>query len=323
MLWRREGRRDTGGRGEITHMIQIATHLLRSTLSTQRYHGRAGIEHLGRSPSSPLAMDPPVPSSPLLSSLSAYSPTLEWVILSFNQDTITPTDYPFICSITVAIYLLYFLICYTFIKEKKRLAWCISLLNSCITTLICIVYALVKTLTSRGLFNANLDIEMIHGNDNISTITCLMFFCVNLLDLLLGLIFYRSCLGLMTTYVHHTLYMWLMVFLLTGNGFFTSTPTPFSMAFIWCLIEELPTFLLALGSVFPSYRADLSFGVSFFFLRLLYHCYLFLLMVRLQTYTPILFLYGLTFVMHLEWFRAWFTKYGLSYLVTKKSKRAD
>lgn len=245
---------------------------------------------------------------------------LHWTLRPFLQNTIPPSQYPSICLLTTALYLLYFSLCLALIKEKKRLAWCISLLNSSVTTLICIAYALVKTLASRGLFNAHPTLEMIHGNDDVSTVTCLMFLCVNLLDLLLGLVFYRSCLGIMTTYVHHTLYMWLMVFLLTGNGGFTSTPTPFSMAFIWCLVEEFPTFLLALGSVFPSYRADLLFGVSFFLLRLVYHCYLFLLMVRLQTYSPILFLYGLTFVMHLEWFRAWFTKYGLSYLGMAKKK---
>jgi hypothetical protein len=267
-------------------------------------------------------MDPST-SSPLLSSISSASPALNWFVSSFNEDTITPGDYPFICFVTAAIYILYFLICYSFIREKKRLAWCISLLNSSITTLICIAYTLIKTLTSRGLFNANMDIEMIHGNDNISTITCLMFFSVNLLDLVLGLLFYRSCLGLMTTYVHHTLYMWLMVYLLTGNGLFISSPTPASMAFIWCLIEEFPTFLLALGSVFPAYRSDLLFGVSFFFLRLVYHCYLFLLMVRVQSYTSILVLYGLTFAMHLEWFRAWFTKYGSTYLLSGNKNKQN
>jgi hypothetical protein len=232
----------------------------------------------------------------------------------FNRYTLSLEDYRTVCLYTFACYLSYFSLCYLFVKEKKRLAWCISLLNSLSTTLLCVVYCSVKTYTSTGIFNSNATPFTIRGNDNVSAIACAVFGCVNVLDLALGLLFYRSQLGLMTTYVHHTLYTWLMFFLVTGNGLFVTTPSPFSPAFIWCLIEEVPTFLLALGSIFPSLRADLSFGVSFFLLRLVYHSFLFLLMVRLEAYPPVLFLYGLTFAMHLEWFRVWFKKYGNGYL---------
>jgi hypothetical protein len=246
--------------------------------------------------------------------------TADWTA-DFNRYTLTLDNYRTVCLSTIVVYLAYFSLCYLLIKEKKRLAWCITLLNSLSTTLLCLVYCSVKTYTSTGIFNSNVTLLMIHGNDNISAITCTVFACVNILDLILGLIFYRSQLGLMTTYIHHSLYTWLMFFLVTGNGLFVTTPTPFSMAFIWCLIEEFPTFLLALGTIFPSLRADLSFGVSFFLLRLLYHSFLFLLMVRMEAYTPMLFLYGLTFAMHLEWFRVWFKKYGVGYLSTASNSR--
>ncbi len=163
--------------------------------------------------------------------------------------------------------------------------------------------------------------HLIHRNDNVSACVCTIFAVVNILDLVLGLIFYRSQLTLMTTYIHHSLYTWLMFFLVTGNGLFVSTPTPFSVAFIWCLIEELPTFLLAFGSLFPSLRSDLLFGGTFFFLRLVYHSVLCLVMARMGAYTPILVLYGLTFLMHVVWFQTWYTKYGKKYLFPSQNEK--
>ena len=38
-------------------------------------------------------------------------------------------------------------------------------------------------------------------------------------------------------------------------------------------LEELPTWLLAAGAMFPSLRTDLGFGASFFLLRICYHFY--------------------------------------------------
>ena len=39
-----------------------------------------------------------------------------------------------------------------------------------------------------------------------------VFQVANVLDLVYGLIFYREQLGFLTTYFHHTIYTWLMVF---------------------------------------------------------------------------------------------------------------
>lgn len=251
-------------------------------------------------------------------------PTISWEIFlaSFNEYTLTTSDYHATLFYSTLFYLLYFFICYgLFFNEKKRLAWCISLFNSFTTTLISIIYIIVKTYTGTGILNSSSTLDAVHGNDNISAITCTIFAVVNILDLTLGLIFYRSSLGIMTTYIHHTLYLWLMYLLITGNGLFLTTPTPFSMAFIWCLVEELPTFLLALGSIFPACRSDILFGASFFILRLVYHVYLFLLMMRMGAYRVMLVLYGITFIMHVEWFRTWFTKYGINYFRSSESKK--
>jgi hypothetical protein len=37
---------------------------------------------------------------------------------------------------------------------------------------------------------------------------------------------------------------------------------------------EVPTMILSLGRVFPQYRQDLAFGLSFFVFRIVYHSWL-------------------------------------------------
>lgn len=132
------------------------------------------------------------------------------------------------------------------------------------------------------------------------------------MDILFGLLLYREHLGILTAYFHHAMYTWLMVFAITGNGGFTSTPGSFTTAFMFCTIEELPTFILALGSIAPAWRSDLGFGISFFFLRIVYHCGILFHEVYTGGYTPMIFLIVLTLGMHLNWFSAWITKYAFT-----------
>ena len=95
--------------------------------------------------------------------------------------------------------------------------------------------------------------------------------------------------------------------------------TPFSNLFLLAAIEELPTFLLALGSMFSVFRTDLGFGLSFFLLRICYHLYLFTLGMKIGIETPVIGVFVLTLTMHLNWFYAWVSKYG----VAKKKKDVD
>ncbi len=176
--------------------------------------------------------------------------------------------------------------------------------------LIGVVYLVVKRSEYVKVFSFQTpDKYLFHGIDNVSALTCIWFALANVIDLAFGLVFYRKQLGLITAYFHHSVFIWMMVAATTGNGGFL-TVTPFAPAFTAMLIEEFPTFLLALGSVFPSMRSDLGFGVSFFLLRIALHvCYL-AYGVFSGIDKPVIGLYVLTLVMHLNWFYAWVTKYG-------------
>lgn len=196
-----------------------------------------------------------------------------------------------------------------FRKDTKRLAWTISLINSFLLTVIGLIYLWYKFPRFNEIFsfgdNAR---EHIHSINNYATLTCLWFGLVNIFDLVFGTIFYPKYCGLVTAYVHHTAFIWIMWTCTTGNGLFL-TCTPFATLFHLTLIEELPTFLLSLGSMVPSLRTDLGFGITFFFCRILYHGYFFLYGLKSGVDPVVIGIFTLTMTLHLSWFYTWFVKY--------------
>ncbi|ODN83270.1 hypothetical protein L202_01442 [Cryptococcus amylolentus CBS 6039] len=81
-------------------------------------------------------------------------------------------------------------------------------------------------------------------------------------DLSIGYFTYRNQIGLLTGWVHHTVYIGLMVYLLNSEH---------SAIFMAGCVMELPTFDLAMSNLFPKSRDDLRFLVSFFVFRIAYH----------------------------------------------------
>ena len=195
-------------------------------------------------------------------------------------------------------------------NEEKKLAWSLSMVNSGIMSLIGIVY-LVEKLPSypRFFFLGDNGIRPFHGLNNVAVLVNIWFALANIVDLLFGMIFYPRFLGLLTAYIHHSVFIWIMWTSATGNGFFLQA-TPFAPAFSLMLIEEIPTFLLAVGSIFPSLRTDVGFGLTFFLLRICYHSYVFAYAIYSGVEVVALVLYTLTLALHIFWFYGWFTKYS-------------
>ena len=213
---------------------------------------------------------------------------------------------------------------YFIIQPAKRYAWAISLLNSFCMCIVGAIYVVLKNNQHPNMFYFNYDADsLFYGRDNLGLLICIWFGLANALDFIYGLILYRVHLGFLTTYVHHSIFIWLMYFCSTRNGFFVTAPSPFIPAFCIMLIEEIPTFLLALGTVFPSFRTDLGFGVTFFLLRIVYHAYITTYAIYAQVTTSIIVLYLLTLTMHCNWFYAWVTKYGRKSLGRGKAAKAD
>ena len=211
---------------------------------------------------------------------------------------------------------------------EKKLAWMVSLVNSFVMTVGGVLYLAVKlppVLTALGKGNFLIGEKVFHEPlSNFAALLCMWFLMANVFDLVFGLLFYRRQLGFLTAYVHHSVFIWTMVAATTGNGGFL-TCRPFASAFMYVIIEELPTFLLALGSVVPACRTDLGFGLTFFLFRIAYHVGFFGLALynRQKVDTPVIVLYSLTLAMHVNWFYNWVIKYGMGGGKTKAKKEDE
>lgn len=223
----------------------------------------------------------------------------------FNEYTLTQSQFQIAGAIFSSILIaIGFYGVVKFDNVKKR-AWVISFVNSFITMIVGVIYLWNKIPQYPELLSFQLvNPKFYNSLDNFAVLACLWFFLACLFDILFGLVFYRQQLGLLTAYIHHTVFMWIMVTGITGNGIFL-TCEPFAPSFVYMLIEELPTFLLALGSIYPEYRTDIGFGITFFLLRLVYHFYHLAFALKNKVPVIIIVLYSMSGLLHINWFYGW------------------
>lgn len=123
--------------------------------------------------------------------------------------------------------------------EEKRISWLISLINSLVMTILGVVYLAAKVPVLEGLFLYNSHAsEIFHSpTSNFTALTCLWFGIANVLDLILGFIYYKKYLDTLTAFVHHSVFIWIMVTCTTGNGIFIQVSSIFIYAYIYTHIS--------------------------------------------------------------------------------------
>ena len=143
-------------------------------------------------------------------------------------------------------------------------------------------------------------------------------------DLAIGTIYYRSQIGLLTGWVHHTVYMvlveiairrsWSHIFCLCAAmevRFFLVQNFQHNKNFddVGKKKKKIPTFILGFMTLYPELRSNVVFAVTFFLTRILFHIALgvsyFLQDNRIQatggSYVPSLLLVSI-FPLHAMWF---------------------
>lgn len=120
-------------------------------------------------------------------------------------------------------------------------------------------------------------------------------------DLVIGAIYYRSSIGLLTGWIHHIAYIALLAHLSARN---------LSPIFHLFSVLEFPTLVLSLGNLDKRNRHDILFGTSYFFTRLVFHGFLiFQMAVAHFTSVPQLshaYIYPLLVLpVHVHWMRGW------------------
>ncbi|KAG8221385.1 hypothetical protein J3R82DRAFT_1561 [Butyriboletus roseoflavus] len=84
-------------------------------------------------------------------------------------------------------------------------------------------------------------------------------------DLTMGMLFYRSKVNLLTGWIHHSVYVFIVEYAIQQH---------WSHIFCLCAVMEVrtfPTFVLAIGSIIPRLRSDVFFALCFFTTRIALH----------------------------------------------------
>jgi hypothetical protein len=200
-----------------------------------------------------------------------------------------------------------FFIVKQFWHTTKQQAWFIMLLSSFVLTVAGFCYA-----GSAELDPSLWTEEYMFGDDRKSRTILLFFTACNVMDLTLGYFYYRDFLYPLTTIAHHIFFIF-SVLIFLGVHHTRGYPVTF--------VFELPTLILSIGTVWPSMRSDMAFGVTFMFTRILYHI---LTIYRFAVMHP----HGLAwkvlcmpFMLHAFWIKNWIQ--GMIRRKDKKDKKAQ
>eukprot|EP00043_Microstomoeca_roanoka_P022074 m.255991 g.255991 ORF g.255991 m.255991 type:complete len:251 (-) comp20679_c0_seq1:207-959(-) len=180
-------------------------------------------------------------------------------------------------------------------KTTRGLSWFLSSVVAAVQSFLGLMYAV-------DFLRIPFDPNTTWSDDRISRFSNTFFGVFMLLDLFLGAIFYPKYLDPLSGWVHHTYYVLLIVHLLNGRATRVMMPG---------YSEEIPTLLLALGSIFPQLRNDLLFGLLFFVTRILFHIYYSAHLIasyRVHDHPAVLWTAitcMIAIAMHLYWFFGW------------------
>lgn len=156
-------------------------------------------------------------------------------------------------------------------------------------------------------------IEYIYSENFVTRVIIIFFTASNVMDLGLGVFQYPKHLDILTSYIHHLFYTAFMLVILFSN---------YSRGFVICFCMELPTFVLAIGTVYNSLRSDLLFGISFFITRILFNIYQAYMLRQLHPDGMIWRTCVLVLCFHIYWFVTWWRKYGVT-SVSSSSKKSQ
>ncbi|KAI8975050.1 hypothetical protein BDF20DRAFT_836488 [Mycotypha africana] len=191
-------------------------------------------------------------------------------------------------AVSVIVFCSWFTLFYKKVARTEReTAYSCALLSSSVTFTCSL--PLVYTLLTNG---GNLSDILMYRTWTVLATTFFMAFLF--LDLILGSIFYRNKLEWLTSWVHHIVYLGTLTWAIHQQ---------YCSIFIMMCSLELPTFLLALGSVRSQFRRDYLFATAFVSTRIIFHAYAIRCAYRMDaSFNPIVMALSAFFPIHCFWF---------------------
>lgn len=136
---------------------------------------------------------------------------------------------------------------------------------------------------------------------NLQILTVLTFLSYLISDCVIGYFYYHKYMCSLSGYLHHFVYIVLNILAIYTNNF---------PLFVLFLIEELPTFLMGIGSFNSKFRSNMMFGIAFFITRILLHIYL---IYQLKGHSYMVSGLAISVLpMHIYWFYGWLKKYAFN-----------
>ncbi|CAO3654173.1 unnamed protein product [Mucor fragilis] len=171
-------------------------------------------------------------------------------------------------------------------RTERERAYVCTLLSSSITST-CSIPLVYTLLTNGG------DLTEILAYRTWTVIATTFFMTFLITDLVIGSVFYRSKIELLTGWIHHITYLGTLTWAIHNQ---------YTAVFIMMCSLELPTFVLALGSVRSQLRRDYVFASTFLVTRILFHAYAIKCAWVMKPYGPVVTALSAFFPVHCFWF---------------------
>ncbi|KAI9315637.1 hypothetical protein BX666DRAFT_2028533 [Dichotomocladium elegans] len=171
-------------------------------------------------------------------------------------------------------------------KTEKQISWLLTFASSLVCTLISIPCCY-------QFWQSRWDMDLLSTESNWHTASVCFFVAYLVLDLTLGCVYYRRRITVVTGWLHHTLYIGILLWFLRHR-----------IASFFCMaaILELPTLILAIGSLDKQWRSDLLFASVFFILRLILHASMIRELKRYHRVETLWLVAVVVFPLHVYWF---------------------
>ncbi|CAO3632505.1 unnamed protein product [Cunninghamella blakesleeana] len=176
-----------------------------------------------------------------------------------------------------------------FLKTERQKAYVFSLLSSFLTSIGSLPLVYQVLFIKRGNILNLLDTTY----ETWSLVTTVFFMTFLVLDLSIGSILYRKQIGLLTGWIHHITYLGLLFWVMKKR---------YTGLFITMCVLEIPTFLLALGSIHKPFRNDYVFATTFVSTRILFHAFMILNTFLFFHFHPMTIALTAFFPLHCYWF---------------------
>jgi hypothetical protein len=184
-------------------------------------------------------------------------------------------------------------------RTERERAYVCTLLSSSITSIasLPLVYTL---LTNHG------QLAEILAYRTWTVIATTFFMTFLIMDLVIGSIFYRNKVELLTGWIHHITYLCVLTWAISNQ---------YTAVFIMMCLLELPTFILAIGSVRSYLRRDYLFASTFVLTRIMFHAYAIWTAYKMEPFGPVMLALSAFFPIHCFWF------YGMSGFSFKEKEK--